>query len=97
MRKKPRKPTKPYGHIAFSKNGKVRKNMFQLSHDKEEQEEGVIEHFLNDLPTKSNEFNILDYKQLPEADQDFVIHTEKGKIYVQETKGGRSCRACLTD
>ena len=86
MRNKPRKPTKPYRHIAFSKNGKVRKKMFQLSHDKEEQEEGVIEHFLNNLPTKSNEFNIMDYKQLPEADQDFVIHTEKGKIYVQVTE-----------
>lgn len=86
MSEKSRKPTEPYGYIAFSKNGKVKKQMFQLSHDKEEQEVGVIEHFLKALPSKDPDLNIIGHEQLPEADQDFVLRCDEGEIYVQVTE-----------
>ena len=86
MSKKPQKPTEPYGYIAFSKNGKVKKQMFQLSHDKEKQEVGVIEHFLKALPAKNPDLNIIGHEQLPESDQDFVLRCNEGEIYVQVTE-----------
>lgn len=86
MRKKPRKPTESYGYIVFSKNGKVNKKMAKLSHDKEKQEVGVIEHFLKTLSKKCSDFNITGYEQLPEADQDFIIHSAESEIYVQVTE-----------
>ena len=60
--------------------------MFQLSHDKEEQEVGVIEHFLKALPSKDSDLNIIGHEQLPEADQDFVLRCDEGEIYVQVTE-----------
>ena len=86
MSRKPRKPTGPYGYIAFSKNGKAKKQVFQLSHDKEEQEVGVIEHFLSTLSTSDPGFKIIGHEQLPEADQDFVLRCDEGEIYVQVTE-----------
>ena len=38
----PRKPTQPFGHIAFSKESKVTTNMTLLPDDKEGQEVGVV-------------------------------------------------------
>lgn len=86
MIKKPQKPTEPYGFISFRKNGKVDKQMFQLSHDKEKQEVGVIEHFLKALSLKNPNLNIIGYDQLPEADQDFVLRCNEEEIYVQVTE-----------
>ena len=42
----PRKPTDPFGHIAFSKNGSVKKVMKKLSENKEQQESGAMDIFL---------------------------------------------------
>src|SRR5574340_890963 len=43
----PRKPTSPFGHIAFSKSGRVTKEMQQLSEVKEVQEMQVAAKFVD--------------------------------------------------
>ena len=40
---KPRKPTNPFGHIAFGKDGSVTERISRLSEDKEEQEKHFME------------------------------------------------------
>lgn len=85
-KKKPEKPTEPYGYISFGKDGKVEKKMFMLSKVKEHQERGVIESFSSYFPNDFSEHEIQCIEDLPEADQDFVLKTNLGSISVQLTE-----------
>lgn len=67
----PRKPTTPYGYIAFSKSGKVRKKVSRLSDDKREQEEEVARQFCYFL-RRANRASV-SYEMLDERDQDFLL------------------------
>jgi len=84
--KMPRKPTDPFGHIAFSKNGTVKKVMKKLSENKEQQEAGAINIFLEFMKTTRPELKInIDHK-LPETDHDFLLKSTNGPITVQLTE-----------
>lgn len=86
MANKPRKPTEPFGHIAFGKNGSVTKQMSQLSQDKEEQEAGVMERFMNSFNQLPYQVKFTSYKQLSEADHDFEVVSNEGHITIQITE-----------
>ncbi len=80
-----KKPTNLYGSWTFSPEGKVTQNIDMLPQNKEQQEEAVIEKFIqkfNSLP----EPPITNFKALPENDHDFEIELENSKIYVQITE-----------
>jgi hypothetical protein len=68
----PRKPTQPFGHIAFSKEGKVTKNTTLLPDDKEGQEVGVVARFVEYLHQHGKHF---EPEKLPEHDNDFLLKT----------------------
>lgn len=86
MAKKPRKPTDPFGHIAFGKSGSVTKHMSQLSHEKEEQEVGVMEHFITAFNQLSGQVQISSLEQLAEAGHDFVALLNDSRITIQVTE-----------
>jgi len=86
MRKKPNKPTEPYGYISFGRDGTVRKGIFQLSHEKDAQESDVMEIFRNGVNNLSSNLNIVSFSKLPESDHDFRLATSKGPIAVQLTE-----------
>jgi len=86
MKNKPRKPTEPFGHVAFSKNGSVTKKMQKLSGDKESQESEVIGYFLSGIKKALPELEIVSFEKLPEADQDFLLQTKVGPITIQLTE-----------
>ena len=82
----PRKPTDPFGHIAFSKNGSVKKVMKKLSENKEQQESGAMNIFLEFMKITRPELKMdIDHK-LPEADHDFLLKSTNGPITVQLTE-----------
>jgi hypothetical protein len=87
MKKKtPKKPTRPYGHLRFSKDGSATKHMFRLSDDKSTQEKEVIERFIslyNELHVSNK---ISDKRQLPECDHDFLITIGEGNVHIQLTE-----------
>lgn len=80
----PRKPTTPYGYIAFSKSGKVRKHISRLSDDKRKQEEEVARQFCEFLGRR-NEMGI-SYRMLEERDHDFLLVRDGSEIVVQITE-----------
>lgn len=86
MGKKPRKPTEPFGHINFGKDGSVSKHMFQLPSQKEEQETGAIQFFVEGIKDAQLGPHVYDIKKLPEADQDFLLNTSIGPVIVQLTE-----------
>ena len=84
--KKPRKPTQPYGYVAFAKTGRVTKHMFKLSDVKDIQEREVTEKFVQQIMTQYPDIKINVVDSLSEADQDFLLHTNHGKITLQVTE-----------
>ena len=70
---KPKKPTQSYGYLSFSKDGKVSKNMFSLSNDKDTQEYRVAEQFCEHLIHSGQLSADAEIVKLPEADHDFII------------------------
>ncbi|HRE61827.1 MAG TPA: hypothetical protein PL096_12035 [Micropepsaceae bacterium] len=80
----PRKPTTTYGHIAFSKSGKVRKHTYRLSDDKRKQEEEVANQFCKSLGSRREE-NIK-YRMLDERDHDFLLLGNNYNVFVQITE-----------
>jgi hypothetical protein len=85
-RKKPHKPTQHYGYVAFAKTGRVTKHMFKLSDIKDIQEREVADRFVQQIMTQHPDVNIKGVDALPEADQDFLLHTNHGKITLQVTE-----------
>lgn len=80
----PRKPTTPYGYIAFNKSGKVRKHISRLSDDKRKQEEEVARQFC-DFFGRGNATSV-SYEMLDECDQDFLLTSDDGQIEIQITE-----------
>jgi hypothetical protein len=85
-RKKPRKPTQPYGYVAFAKTGRVTKHTFKLSDIKDIQEREVADKFVQQIMTQHPDVKIHGVKALSEADHDFLLHTNHGKITLQVTE-----------
>lgn len=86
MAKKPKKPTEPTGTIGFSKGGKVTRNIFKLPDNKESQEVSALRIFIHGYNKLSPEFQINDFKQLPEDDQDFCLTVNGVKLEAQLTE-----------
>jgi hypothetical protein len=86
MKRKPPKPTEPFGHIAFGKDGSVAKHIDQLSTEKEDQEAGAMRIFLKSLGVSFPSLKIHRVQQLKEAGHDFVLQTSAGAITVQLTE-----------
>ena len=63
----PRKLSKPFGHIAFSKAGTVQKEMTQLSHVKEVQELEVVNRFTAMLNQTEGGRMLTELRQLSES------------------------------
>ena len=84
--KKPRKPTQPYGYVAFAKTGHVTKHMFKLSDIKDVQEREVADKFVQQIMTQYPDIKINGVDSLSEADHDFLLHTNHGKITLQVTE-----------
>jgi hypothetical protein len=70
----PKKPTIPFGHIAFGKDGSVRPQVEQLSSNKNEQELEVINRFVGAQPQLFNGAPVVE--KLGEADQDGRISVD---------------------
>lgn len=83
---KPRKPTESFAHIAFGKDGTVRKNMHTLSSEKETQELEAIHFFKEGLGKKSPGLFIQKIGKLPEYGHDFSLDTSNGHVTVQLTE-----------
>ena len=86
MKGKPRKPTEPFGHIAFGKDGSVTKRMDELSSDKDEQEGGAIHRFAERLRDSLPSLVIEGLTPLSQADHDFLLRTSAGDVTVQLTE-----------
>lgn len=85
-KKEPRKPTNPYGYVAFSKDGSVNKRMFQLSGKKTLQEAEVVDVFASGFNKHSEGREISDIKPLPENDQDFDMQVNGVSTLLQVTE-----------
>lgn len=81
-----KKPTKPFGHVAFSKEGKVTRRIFRLSNIKEDQEREALARFVERFNHMANKLQITDVMQLPEQDQDFQITVGNRQVQVQLTE-----------
>lgn len=82
----PRKPTQPFGVIAFSKSGKVTKKMQLLSGKKSHQERQVVESFISGFNTRKPTVEISDLAPLDERDQDFSARFGESNIEIQVTE-----------
>ena len=82
----PRKPTSPFGALSFSRDGQVTRQVTKLSEFKTIQEKEVMNifqrQFNNDNPTRQ----IIDIKDLPENDQDFLMTMDGRSVLVQLTE-----------
>lgn len=77
----PRKPTQQFGHIAFGKDGSVKKVTKKLPDEKVGQEAEVARNFATGLAQirgKEYTFSLCD-----ENDHDFWLHDEDEKILIQ--------------
>ncbi len=70
-----RKPTQPFGHIVFSKDGSVEKRMSLLPDDKEGQEGNIVERFVDCLSRCDRHFEPV---RLAERDNDFLLTSTDG-------------------
>ncbi len=86
MPKKPKKPTEPTGTIQFGKDGKVTSKIFKLPEEKEPQEKRAFEIFAHQYNKLSPEFQIGDFEQLSENDQDFDLTVNGKKVEAQLTE-----------
>lgn len=85
-KRKPAKPTDPFGHFLFSKSGKVTKVENKLSSDKDLQERGVAEIFVDGLKNHHPEIQVTEVVDLPENDHDVLLKTINGPITLQITE-----------
>ena len=85
-KKPPKKPAQTYGHIAFSKKGKVTKHVQTLSDVTKKQEEHIAKLFCSHFPDEDFEDVNLKYEMLPEHDHDFKLFLKRHTIEVQVTE-----------
>lgn len=79
-----KKPTQPFGYIAFGKDGSVRKHVESLSQNKAEQEAEVGSHFAAGLTKMvGNQYDVIPCE---ENDHDFWLASCDGHILVQATE-----------
>lgn len=82
----PRKPTSPYGHLVFAKDGSVGRRMFQLSGDKKTQEEQVAQRFLELFGGYVLDEPVTNLRPLPENDHDFAVTVGGANVILQITE-----------
>lgn len=82
-RKKPKKPTQPFGSIAFSPTGKMRKHVIVLSSDKAKQEQQVMEAFARLLKRSYHVPRIESWQSLDGRDHDSSASTDDGEVEIQ--------------
>ncbi len=82
----PKKPTQPFGHIAFQKNGQVERKLFQLSDVKERQEGQALDKFIQAFNARGDKGRITYHSRLPENDQDFIIKLDGSAVHIQLTE-----------
>lgn len=80
----PKKPSQPFGHIIFGKDGSVRQIIERLPDVKKEQEREVGERFAAGLKRLFKK--TVEIKLLKENDHDFLIKIERQDIVVQATE-----------
>ena len=81
-----RKPTQTFGHITFSKDGKVAKHLTRLSEDKPIQEMEALHKFLELFNTVFPERSITFLRQLEERDHDFIVDVAGQETEIQLTE-----------
>src|SRR3990167_1115428 len=81
-----RKPTQTFGHITFSKDGKVAKHLTRLSEDKQIQEMEALHKFLELFNTVFPERSITFLRQLEERDHDFIVDVAGQETEIQLTE-----------
>jgi hypothetical protein len=82
----PRKPTRPFGWIVFSKDGGVSKEMRQLSGVKESQELEAAVHFVDAFNTLATGRTISDLRQLEQDAHDFSARVGEAPLQIQLTE-----------
>lgn len=70
-----RKPSQTYGHIAFSKSGKVTRQVYTLSNVKRKQEDQIAKIFCEQLPRE--QFGKVEWAPLAEDDHGFRLVSDK--------------------
>ena len=80
----PKKPTEPFGHIAFGRDGSVSKHMNLLSDQKRLQETEIANRFAVSISAMTGKpYEVL---ELEEANHDFWLVSGEEKIVVQATE-----------
>lgn len=81
-----KKPTQEFGYVAFYKDGRKASRTFKLAEEKELQEKGALELFIDKFNISFPNRQIKEFVQLQENDQDFLIKTSKIEIEIQLTE-----------
>ncbi|WP_050030817.1 hypothetical protein [Verrucomicrobium sp. BvORR034] len=82
----PKKPTTPFGHIAFAKDGRIRREISQLSDDKATQETEAATRFVHKFNEAFPSRQITELTQLPENDHDFSAFVAGSRVHLQLTE-----------
>ena len=84
--RKPRKPTQPFGHVAFGPTGEVTRHIVTLSEHKEDQEREAAEIFVQLFNESYQLQKIENLHQLPEDGHDFEAQFPDGRVQIQLTE-----------
>jgi hypothetical protein len=82
----PRKPTQTFGHIAFSKDGRVKQHLTCLSEDKPTQEFEALQRIIEFFNTSWAGHQVSFVRQLAENDHDFIIEVNGQETDIQLTE-----------
>lgn len=82
----PRKPTQTFGHIAFSKDGRVTQHLTRLSENKPQQEMEALQRFLDLFKASLTSRHIGLVRQLEERDHDFIVEVDGQETEIQLTE-----------
>ena len=82
----PRKPTQTFGHISFSKDGRVSQHLTRLSEDKPKQEFEALQRIIHLFNESRLGPRVSFIRQLTERDHDFVVEVDGREIDVQLTE-----------
>jgi hypothetical protein len=82
----PKKPTSAFGNLVFSKDGRVRRNVFRLSTDKAMQEQEAVQRFVVSFNNIDAVRRITNVVQLPERDHDFSAQVAAAPIQIELTE-----------